>query len=161
MVKNIVICVNPKQDELMNNIINWSKENLKLSQETSLTLLFAHCVESDLATYALEPDFASVSEYIIKEGEEHLREFDALMSRLSSQFKKELNVPVEFKILKGIEEPYNQISKFVEENHSELLIVGSRDLGFWQRLWSTSFSDSIIHSVHCPIVIIKPSLKEG
>lgn len=55
MSKKILICVNPNHKELMEYIISWCSDNLKL-ESSNIQLVFAHCLDSDL-------DFSTISKF--------------------------------------------------------------------------------------------------
>ncbi|KAI9365266.1 hypothetical protein BD770DRAFT_378158 [Pilaira anomala] len=57
------------------------------------------------------------------------------------------------RILSG--EPGETLKDFAEANKIDLVIVGSRGLGFFKRQLVGSVSDYLIHHLHCSVLVIK------
>jgi nucleotide-binding universal stress UspA family protein len=45
--------------------------------------------------------------------------------------------------------------KAAEQNASDLIVIGSRGLGKFQRLFSGSVSAYVVEEVDCPVVVVK------
>ncbi|KAL2933109.1 Universal stress protein A-like protein [Bienertia sinuspersici] len=67
---------------------------------------------------------------------------------------EDMNVKSEAMSLRG--EPKEVLCQAVEENHVDLLVVGSRGLGMLKRAFLGSVSDYCAHHAHCPVLIVKP-----
>jgi nucleotide-binding universal stress UspA family protein len=49
----------------------------------------------------------------------------------------------------------DKIVKAAEQNASDLIVIGSRGLGKFQRLFSGSVSAYVVEEVDCPVVVVK------
>jgi nucleotide-binding universal stress UspA family protein len=51
--------------------------------------------------------------------------------------------------------PSQNIIETAETFNADLIIVGSRGCGFWERAMIGSVSDSVIHHAHCSVLVVK------
>ncbi|KAJ4896133.1 Adenine nucleotide alpha hydrolases-like superfamily protein [Raphanus sativus] len=63
-------------------------------------------------------------------------------------------VKTETMILEG--NPKEMICQAVEQNHVDLLVVGSRGLGMIKRAFLGSVSDYCVQHAECPVLIVRP-----
>ncbi|XP_009116523.1 universal stress protein YxiE isoform X3 [Brassica rapa] len=63
-------------------------------------------------------------------------------------------VKTETMILEG--DPKEMICQAVEQNHVDLLVVGSRGLGMIKRAFLGSVSDYCVQHAQCPVLIVRP-----
>jgi nucleotide-binding universal stress UspA family protein len=54
----------------------------------------------------------------------------------------------------AIGHPAETIAQIAEERSADLVVVGTRELGFFERLLGQSVSDSVAHRVHCDVMIV-------
>ena len=79
--------------------------------------------------------------------EEHRRE---LMN--AAAFLTEHGVEGEFDV--ALDEPANHIVRLAEQRGADLIIVGTHEPGFLQRLLGLSVSDKVEHKSHCDVMIV-------
>lgn len=51
--------------------------------------------------------------------------------------------------------PAEVISQFAEENAIDLIVMGNRGLGSFQRLLLGSVSHAVLHHAHCPVLVVR------
>ncbi len=51
--------------------------------------------------------------------------------------------------------PAEAIAQLAAERGADLVVVGGRDLSFFERLLGQSVSDSVTHRVHCDVLIVR------
>jgi nucleotide-binding universal stress UspA family protein len=66
---------------------------------------------------------------------------------------KDMNIP--YKIVMQHGEPGPAIISYCNENHFDILIVGSRGLNSLQEMVLGSVSHKVAKRVHCPVLIVK------
>ena len=77
------------------------------------------------------------------------KRLDALKERLLSEGVPE----VETALLEG--DPVEGVVQFVEKEHPELIVVGSRGLSPAGRFFLGSVSDGILHHTHCSVLVVR------
>jgi nucleotide-binding universal stress UspA family protein len=77
------------------------------------------------------------------------KRMDALKERLIAEGVPE----VETALLEG--DPVEGVVQFVERNHPELIVVGSRGLSAAGRFFLGSVSDGILHHTHCSVLVVR------
>ncbi|HZP80897.1 MAG TPA: universal stress protein [Chthonomonadaceae bacterium] len=51
--------------------------------------------------------------------------------------------------------PVDKIVRVAEEEQADLIVLGSRGLGGFQRFLLGSVSDGVLHHAHCPVLIVR------
>ncbi|KAI5659317.1 hypothetical protein M9H77_28110 [Catharanthus roseus] len=77
-----------------------------------------------------------------------------IFSRALHMCKDQKMVKAETLVLEG--DPKDRICEVADEQHFDLLVIGSRGLGKIKRAFLGSVSDYCAHHVKCPILIVKP-----
>jgi nucleotide-binding universal stress UspA family protein len=54
----------------------------------------------------------------------------------------------------AIGHPAETIAQVAQERGADLVVVGTRELGFFERILGQSVSDSVAHRVHCDVLIV-------
>jgi nucleotide-binding universal stress UspA family protein len=54
----------------------------------------------------------------------------------------------------AIGHPAETIAQVAKERGADLVVVGTRELGFFERILGQSVSDSVAHRVHCDVLIV-------
>jgi nucleotide-binding universal stress UspA family protein len=52
-------------------------------------------------------------------------------------------------------QPVFEIVRAAEEENADLIVLGSRGMGGFQRLLMGSVSDGVLHHAHCPVLIVR------
>ena len=53
-------------------------------------------------------------------------------------------------------EPAQELVDAAEQRHAELIIVGTREPGFLERLFGGSVSQDVAHRAHCDVLVVHP-----
>ena len=53
--------------------------------------------------------------------------------------------------------PAKKITQIAKERNFDLIVIGSRSLGFIARLLLRSVSDEVVHRAPCPVLVVKRS----
>ena len=77
------------------------------------------------------------------------KRLEAVKDRLLSEGVPE----VETALLEG--DPVEGVVQYVEKNHPELIVVGSRGLSAAGRFFLGSVSDGILHHTHCSVLVVR------
>jgi nucleotide-binding universal stress UspA family protein len=62
---------------------------------------------------------------------------------------------VPYDVRKEIGYPAEQIERVAKEEDCDLIVLGSRGMGGLKSLLLGSISDSVIHAVHCPVLVAR------
>ena len=54
----------------------------------------------------------------------------------------------------GFGEPAKAIAELADERQADLIVVGTRELGFFERMLGQSVSESVAHRVHCDVLLV-------
>ena len=73
-------------------------------------------------------------------------------------FLAETSIPYEFAGVVG--QPADEIVDVAERNDADLIIVGTREPGFLERLLEGSVSQGVARRAHCDVLIVHPSAEE-
>ena len=61
---------------------------------------------------------------------------------------------VEAETVTGVGHAAKSIAELAEERGAELIVVGTRELGFFERMLGTSVSEGVLHRAHCDVLIV-------
>jgi nucleotide-binding universal stress UspA family protein len=96
-----------------------------------------------------EPADDVETEAILESTEEHYQQqFASMKQRAATQ-----GVKAEFKIAVG--HPAQQIIYSAEEGGFDLIVLGRRGKGFFERLLLGSVSKQVVHYAHCAVLIVR------
>jgi nucleotide-binding universal stress UspA family protein len=56
--------------------------------------------------------------------------------------------------IEAVGHPADSILAAAQERHADMIVVGTRELGFLQRLFSESVSDAVSHRASCDVMIV-------
>lgn len=99
--------------------------------------------------YIGPPEAAYVSELSVANAQDELKnalkKTAALLTRAGVKFaaRSETGHPVDV------------IVRVAGEEHADLLVLGSRGMGGFERLLLGSVSDGVLHHAHCPVLIVR------
>jgi len=78
---------------------------------------------------------------------EHLADLAAARDYLSAH-------GLDAEYVEAVGHPGDAIVAAAEEHNADLIVVGTRELGFVQRVLGTSVSDAVSHRAHCDVLIV-------
>lgn len=61
----------------------------------------------------------------------------------------------DFRLCQEIGHPVETITRFADSDGSDLIVMGSRGRGMFQRFLIGSVSDGVTHRAHCPVLIVR------
>lgn len=102
-----------------------------------------------VAPYVIAVEAAPDMGEIMVEAENEQR---ATLACVASLFRNE-NIPV--RTLPEIGHAVEAISRVAEEEKVDLIVLGSRGMGGFQRFLLGSVSDGVAHHAHCPVLIVR------
>ena len=79
--------------------------------------------------------------------EEHLAQLTEAEELLA-----EVGVAADVRLAAGV--PPDEIVEVAEKHDADLIVVGTRDLGFFERVLRGSVSDGVVHRAHCDVLIV-------
>jgi nucleotide-binding universal stress UspA family protein len=65
------------------------------------------------------------------------------------------NIDIDYRIRQLEGHPAEAIIAYAEDHAADLIVIGSRGLGGFQRLLLGSVSDAVMHHAHCPVLIVR------
>jgi nucleotide-binding universal stress UspA family protein len=122
---------------------------LAKSLNASVTLLYVNDPALSTLPYMGPPEAAFCVETSIAEADERQKE-----SVQPSQAALE-NAGISFTTRCEFGHPVDTITRVADEEKSELIVLGSRGLGGFERLMLGSVSDGVLHHAHCPVLVIR------
>ena len=54
----------------------------------------------------------------------------------------------------AIGDPAKAIAELADARNADLIVVGSRELGFFERMLGQSVSEGVAHKAHCDVLIV-------
>ncbi|KAG9305487.1 hypothetical protein G9A89_006457 [Geosiphon pyriformis] len=134
--------------------IDWIIENFLNPERDDVHLVSALSLSSDFEATELEMNVDYAAEYIMNwEKEIEKKTQDSLDEYL--QKLKAANIAAKVEIIKSKTDTRNIILDYTQKEKADILIMGSRDLSTWKRLFVGSFSDYCQQNAHCPVLIVK------
>ncbi|RKP14895.1 hypothetical protein BJ684DRAFT_7881 [Piptocephalis cylindrospora] len=148
--RSVVIAVDPAFSQSP-HIIQWALENfLRKGDDVDLVTCLSVDAPSDATDLGI--DFIYVGEMLAKQeddlGKQAVKGLDTLAGPL-------LKAGVSKRLLKGTEEPGDLLVKYVNGAQVSTLIIGNRNLSFFNRIFVGSVADACVHMVHCPVLVVK------
>ena len=113
----------------------------------------AKCYGADLLVLAVasppEPPEDIETEAVLENAEAHYKElFDALKAEAANQ-----GLTPRFEVVAG--HPSNQIVYRAEQDGVDLIVVGHRGKGFFERLLVGSVSKQVVTHACCPVLVVR------
>jgi len=68
--------------------------------------------------------------------------------------KQATDAGVSARLVLAIGHPGEVIVDVANENHVDMIVVGTRELGFYKRLLGQSTSEAVVHHAHCDVLIV-------
>lgn len=96
-----------------------------------------------------EPPEDVETEAILENAMEHYeKQFASLKQRATAE-----GIRAEFKVAAG--HPAEQIIYHAEKSNADLIVMGHRGKGFFERLLLGSVSKQVVHYAHCAVLIVR------
>ncbi|CAG8642207.1 5679_t:CDS:2 [Paraglomus occultum] len=180
MTRKVVVALDPSSDEA-SYTIEWIIENFLKPEIDDVRLISAVSLNSDfdadelgLYTMSLTEEIMQLEKEIIEKTREAMNDFleilqaanvikatiaffRVLLIQASFYYFQQINARVE--VLKSLSDSRNIVVEYIENEKADILIMGSRDLSTWKRLFLGSFSDFCQQNSHCPVLIVKKRQK--
>ncbi|CAG8555787.1 6402_t:CDS:2 [Paraglomus brasilianum] len=157
MTRKVVVAIDPSSDESLYTI-EWIIENFLKPEKDDVHLISAISLNSDfdadelgLYTMSVTEEIMQIEKEIIEKTRESMNEF---LERLQAA-----NINARVEVLKSLSDSRNIVVEYTENERADVLIMGSRDLSTWKRLFLGSFSDFCQQNSHCPVLIVKKRQK--
>ena len=61
---------------------------------------------------------------------------------------------IEAESVAAIDDPAKAIAELADARNADLIVVGSRELGFFERMLGQSVSEGVAHKAHCDVLIV-------
>ncbi|GBC00002.1 hypothetical protein RclHR1_03700009 [Rhizophagus clarus] len=157
--RKVVVALDPSSEEA-SYTVDWIIGNFITPERDEVHLISALCLNSDFDVTELGMNINYAAEYAANlEKEVEQKTNDAMQP-----FAKKLeaaNIKCEIEIIKSEADSRNIVVDYTEKEKADVLIMGSRDLSTWKRLFLGSFSDFCQHNAHCPVLIVKGPRKSS
>ncbi|KAI9494557.1 hypothetical protein BDB00DRAFT_818537 [Zychaea mexicana] len=152
MTREIILAIDPESEEA-EKVVAWSLNNfLRASDHVNLVTMLYLDVEFVDHDYSL-----AVDEKDILQMEEKLKaKFSVGLEKLRTDFEAAGISNVTIQLLNSESSgPCQRLIEHLDTIQTDCLIMGSRNLSGWKRLFMGSFSEYIQTHVHCPVLIVK------
>jgi len=146
MFKKIVVCVDGSE---CSNHAAQTAVDVAWKFGAEVVLLNVCSLSPAMAPYVLVPEampnITGIQEYMEDAQQGVLSDAKQLFDRqgVSLRIRAESGQPVE------------TIIKVADDERADLVVVGSRGLGGFQRLMLGSVSDGVLHHSHCPVLVVR------
>lgn len=144
--------------EVSNAAMEWIVNNRAVFSDDDITL--AIIVNDDAiaveGTFGLESPVAGPAGWLADDYRERVSKLEKESSEALKavvRWFESKGIIVKPRILSG--EPGETLKDFAEANKMDLVIVGSRGLGFLKRQFIGSVSDYLIHHLKCSVLVVK------
>jgi len=152
--RRIVVALEPTSEEAPYTV-DWIIGNFLRPESDDVHLVSALNSDSDLESTDLGLNVNYAAEYIMKREEEIEQKTRDAMQPYAEKLQA-ANINSTVKIIKSKSDSRNVIVDYTEREKGDVLVMGSRDLSMWKRLFLGSFSDYCQKNAHCPVLIVKP-----
>jgi nucleotide-binding universal stress UspA family protein len=108
------------------------------------------------------PGAFALAPYYVHTADQGVRSDEALWQQHRAQvesFLAETGVPHEFAGIVG--EPVEEIVDVADRRHADLIVLGTREPGFIERLLGGSVSQGVARRAHCDVLIVHPPDGDG
>ncbi|KAI8975351.1 hypothetical protein BDF20DRAFT_600897 [Mycotypha africana] len=152
------ILIGYDHSKVSNAAMEWIVKKRMIFPDDDITL--AIIVNDDAVTvegtFGLESSIAGSSSWIADDYKERVSQLEKdscdALRQVVAWFKSK-NITVNPRVLSG--DPGETLRDFAEANNVDLVIVGSRGLGFFKRQFIGSVSDYLTHHLKCSVLIVK------
>ncbi|CAG8500114.1 7890_t:CDS:10, partial [Acaulospora morrowiae] len=151
--RKIVVALDPYSAEARYTV-DWIIDNFLRPERDHVHLVTALSLNSDFDSTELGINVNYVAEYVTSLEEDAEQKAREEMQRFVDKLK-EANIDSKIIIIKSKDDTRNIIVDYTEKERADVLVMGSRDLSMWKRLFLGSFSDFCHQNAHCPVLIVK------
>lgn len=146
MFKKILVCTDGSE-----NAVHAAEAASELAWKFGADVILLNVVNPSplVAPYVLAVEAAPNSDVILQYAEESQR---AVLEHAVAPFKRE---GIKLTTRAEIGQQVDCIISVAEEEKADLIVMGSRGLGGFQRLLLGSVSDGVLHHAHCPVLIVR------
>ncbi|KAK9764869.1 hypothetical protein K7432_007276 [Basidiobolus ranarum] len=150
--RKVVIAIDPNSPQTT-YVLTWAVENFLSADRDQVEVVTGHLLNADYDPNAT--DNLYVGEYLTEIEQETEKK---LLEKLEKQtdILRDAKIQYSIKLLTCQTDTRKCLSDHIEDVKADVLLIGNRDLSHWKRMWLGSFCDFLVHSVHCPVVVIKP-----
>ncbi|RIA84802.1 hypothetical protein C1645_783372 [Glomus cerebriforme] len=157
--RKIVVALDPSSEEA-SYTIDWIIDNFLITERDDVHLISAICLNSDFDITELGMNINYAAEYAAELEKEVEQKTADAMQPFAEKFEA-AKIKCKVEIIKSVTDSRNIVVDYTEKEKADVLIMGSRDLSAWKRLFLGSFSDFCQHNAHCPVLIVKGPRKSS
>ncbi|KAJ1976719.1 hypothetical protein H4R35_002580 [Dimargaris xerosporica] len=144
--RTVIIALNPKAQEAAHTIA-WAIDNFLDPKRDTVKVVSGICLQADLDAVAMGVAAIDTAAYFVDLEEEDENEVTQMLVQ-QSRALKDADIDHECIVVKGHSDVRDLVVNYINRQKADALLVGSRDLGTWKR-------DFCVHSVHCPVIVVK------
>nr|CAG8434486.1 10777_t:CDS:2 [Entrophospora candida] len=155
--RKVAVALDPGSEET-EYTIDWIIENFLKPDRDDVHLVSALYLNSDFDVTELGMNINYAAEYVKK----WENEIEGKTRKSMEPFVEKLkaaNINCKVEIIKTQSDSRNLIVDYTENEKVDVLVMGSKDLTLWKRLFLGSFSEYCQHNAHCPVLIVKKPRK--